>query len=122
MNKEKQIEQMAKDLKDIDELPLDLIGIATILYEDEGWRKQEWISVDDRLPEIAGKYLISRKTVYGNLINIVWYDTNYNGGNDDMIGKSVWYMFDGDWGDYEIPNVTHWMPLPQPPKMKGGAE
>lgn len=89
---------------------------------DKGCRKQEWVSVDDRLPEIAGKYLISRKTVYGNLINIVWYDTNYNGGNDDMKGKSVWYMFDSDWGDYEIPDVTHWMPLPQPPKMKGGAE
>lgn len=93
--------------------------LAEVLY-NAGYRKQEWISVEDRLPEIAGKYLIARKTVYGNLINIVWYDTNYNGGNDDMIGKSVWYMFDSDWGDYEIPNVTHWMPLPQPPKMKGG--
>lgn len=125
------IEQLTKDICDIeckgmkcnecDGYACEYRMLAEALY-NAGYRKQEWISVEDELPEIAGKYLIARKTVYGNLINIVWYDTNYNGGNDDMIGKSVWYMFDGDWGDYEIPNVTHWMPLPEPPKMKGGAE
>lgn len=137
MSKEKQIEQTAREFCHLS-AECETCQICDERYHTDGelcyfklmaneiihhgYRKQEWISVDDRLPQIAGKYLIARKTVHGNLINIVWYDTNYNGGNDDMTGKSVWYMFDSDWGDYEIPGVTHWMPLPQPPKMKGGAE
>ena len=96
MNKEKQIEQMAKDLKDIDELPIDLIGSATILYEEEGWRKQEWVSVDDRLPEKPMPCLV--------------YVEHY--------GIYVSFYNEGFYTKY----VTHWMPLPEPPKMKGGAE
>lgn len=109
MNKEKQIEQMAKDLKDIDELPLDLIGIATILYEDEGWRKQEWISVDDRLPENG----LKRVLVFLRDSNF----TKYIGENKIDTDRYI----DGKWVRWGK-HVTHWMPLPEPPKMKGGAE
>ena len=63
--------------------------------------KQEWISVEDRLPERIGKYLVftvDRRIYICNFIN------HYCHGNA---------QFD----DYK---VTHWMPLPEAPK--GGAE
>lgn len=73
--------------------------IAEQLYT-EGYRKQEWISVEDRLPERKGRYLVYIPNE--QLICCMYYDRD----------ASVY----GDNG------VTHWMPLPEPPKMKGGAE
>ena len=74
---------------------------AEALY-NAGYRKQEWISVDERLPEREGKYLVAtfdRRVGIGNLID---------------------YYCDGDLS-FDNYKVTHWMPLPEPPK-KGGAE
>ena len=53
----------------------------------------KWISVKDRLPEKEGNYI-----VHGNLGGVfgLFYD--------DMLSNSFKQM------------VTHWMPLPQPPK------
>ena len=70
--------------------------------EKYGYRKQEWISVDEELPEAYEDVL------YFN-------------------GQSVGVDFicsDGTWCDEEVHNkpITHWMPLPEAPKMKGGAE
>ena len=79
----------------------------------KGYRKQEWISVDERLPDKGGKYIVYREFCNGlSLINIINYDPNYD-------GHAMWFLFDGEWGDCEVNNVTHWMPLPEPPKMKG---
>ena len=74
---------------------------AEALY-NAGYRKQEWISVDERLPEIEGTYLAytSRRT-----IEIAHFYPYYVNGKPQF--------------DYWI---THWMPLPEAPKMKGGAE
>ena len=77
---------------------------AVALY-DAGYRKQEWISVEDRLPEKEGVYLVH--TTYNIIETEVFYISKY----DDI---SYWWDLDG--------MVTHWMPLPEPPKMKGGAE
>lgn len=62
-----------------------------------GYTKQEWISVDERLPEQEGKYLI-------------W--TKKGCGIGHFIGHSLGNSF-------EYWDVTHWMPLPPKPKMKG---
>ena len=61
---------------------------------------QEWISVDDRLPE-NGKE--------GVLIALRWGEVD------------IGWCEDGRWrsefvNEYEDGEVTHWMPLPQPPK------
>jgi hypothetical protein len=62
--------------------------------------KSEWISVEDRLPEIEGVYLAytTRRT-----IEVAHFYPYYVNGKPQF--------------DYWI---THWMPLPEPPKMKGG--
>ena len=32
------------------------------------------------------------------------------------IKRAGWYAYDSEWGYYEVDDVTHWMPLPQPQK------
>ena len=69
----------------------------------DGYRKQEWISVEDRLPTWKdGKVLIY--TTHG--ISIAQRTTSERRKGDCAIPKLI----------------THWMPLPEPPKAKGGAE
>ena len=79
---------------------------------------QEWISAKDRLPEKKGAFLVYVKTKnkWCGYIKTTWFTPCYEGVEDHMQGKQVWYDYDSDWGDYEVRDVTHWMPLPQPPK------
>ena len=103
----KQIEEMATVLQNAINVKkgyISMRGLAEALY-NAGYRKQEWISVDDRLPEKEGVYLVH--TTY----NIIETEVFYISKHDDI---SYWWDLDG--------MVTHWMPLPEPPKMKGGAE
>lgn len=67
---------------------------------NHGYRKQEWIAVEERLPDRVGKYLVAtfdRRVGIGNLID--YY----------CVGEL----------SFDSYKVTHWMPLPEPPK--GGA-
>ena len=107
MSKEKQIEEMASIINGslVSEYypEPEYIPTATELY-NAGYRKQsEWISVDERLPtRVDGKVLIY--TPYG--ISIAQKTTTNHWKGDNAIPKLI----------------THWMPLPEAPKMKGGAE
>ena len=61
----------------------------------------KWISVEDRLPEREGRYLCVKRigksgAVYVQLMN------------GDSYGFSMDHFYTDD--------VTHWMPLPEPPK------
>ena len=79
---------------------------AEALY-NAGYRKQsEWISVEDRLPEKTGQYL----TWHGSYYGIHYYS----------VEKQGWNILYCENREYEIKSVTHWMPLPERPKMKGG--
>lgn len=114
MSREKQIEEMAKvihdsDIADINTFPISMseclarhgarrTGAAMALFKAD-YRKQVWISVDDRLPtkEDSDKY--------EHVLAIT---------RDGRVR---------DWG-YELvifssKKFTHWMPLPEPPEMKG---
>jgi len=63
-----------------------------------GYRKQEWISVEDRLPENDNRVLVY---MHENRMSYTKIDT-------DRIVSGKWVR----WGD----TVTHWMPLPDAPK------
>ena len=62
---------------------------------------QEWISVKDRLPK-EHRLVLCRWT---RGIGASYGFARYNHDND------VWYV-----SNEGMPEVTHWMPLPQPPK------
>ena len=78
-------------------------------------RVQEWISVDDRLPDETGRYLAVKKRIAPDEL----------GGNRTDIVILRFFVDDGfrmpthipDWINGEInEEVTHWMLLPELPK------
>ena len=75
---------------------------ATPSPQGEGLEACKWISVDERLPDESACYLVNIVNHFGLDFVIFTHYTKCYG-----------------WG---VPDVTHWMPLPQPPMMKGGAE
>ena len=80
---------------------------------------QEWISVDDRLPEEDGSYLVTTNS-FGNRQSVKFRWFAKDGENVDAYDlagqKDVWYLYDSECGYVSINSVTHWMPLPEPPK------
>lgn len=63
-----------------------------------------WISIKDRLPENNGRYLVNCIVGENNYINIYVY----HGGVADNCG----WIKNGTIRK----DVTHWQPLPEPPK------
>ena len=80
---------------------------------------QEWISVKDRLPEKDGAYLVTTNS-FGDRQNVKfrWFakDGEMVDAYDLAGQKDVWYLYDSECGYVSINSVTHWMPLPEPPK------
>lgn len=114
------IEEMAKFIKEScsktpcfqDEKPYTDCDVCAAIYlYSAGYRKQEWISVEERLPEKSGYYLICQKSPF-------WCE--------EIIQTARWHIssqrFRGAQAGCFMDDVTHWMPLPEPPKMKGGVE
>ena len=124
MSKEKQIEEMVRELEEahhkmdvawtnhfIDKVKFpkpkpEHTLLAEHLY-NAGYRKQEWISVEDRLPE--DQQTVLTIDTEGEM-RVCFYETEWEG------------IFQMHHGLTKIFNITHWMPLPQAPKMKGGAK
>ena len=63
-------------------------------------RPDSWISVEDRLPEGA-KGVLVWEPICKNIYTMYWEDNE-------------WRFFGGRGKTYY--NITHWQPLPQPPK------
>ena len=84
----------------------------------------EWISVADRLPKEDGRYLCLYCLFPGKdnspWHKILWF-TNKAEENFDLAYNgekgAAWYANDPEWGSTKIDNITHWMPLPEPPKV-----
>ena len=80
---------------------------------------QEWISVDDRLPEKDGAYLVTTNS-FGDRqsVKLRWFakDGEIVDAYDLAGQKDVWYLYDIECGYVSIKTVTHWMPLPILPK------
>lgn len=85
---------------------------------------QEWIPVKDRLPEFPGHYLICTSINYwhGGCMDMNEnhkYHPNgtpigYDGSTMSVL--DCFYDGTGHWNRVCDSHVTHWMPLPQPPK------
>ncbi len=84
----------------------------------------QWISVKDRLPEKEGQYLCVSyyKTTNSWYINLYWFSKDLYKFNDlyfsDKKGVSGFWDSDSEWGCCHRENVTHWVPLPEPPKAE----
>ena len=59
---------------------------------------QEWVSVDERLPEESLNSVLGWDEYRERCVFVQYY-------------KGEWIL-----GNHESVKVTHWMPLPQPPK------
>ena len=111
------------------------------LEKENGVTVQEWISVEDRLPEngahvllccemrrcdgeIYGKYVCDGYYAEANKIIAVGFpdecDYEYNEEDDEYYLCEGWYEVIKNWDDYNSVTVedfvTHWMPLPDAPK------
>lgn len=88
--------------------PIELAFDRLAAYENTGLTPEEvqqmrWIPVEERLPGVSGNYICAVKDKNGSVWTIPaeW-----------SLEMKTWF---GAFG--EIKNkVTHWMPLPQPPK------
>lgn len=120
MNRDKQIEEMIEVLRQNAEscktcnwykeglcignceLSEDNQIVCEALY-NAGYRKQsEWISVDERLPEKCTHVIVCDES---GIVGEAWHS------KEDHFDWMI---------DEKLVFATHWMPLPEPPKMKGG--
>jgi len=109
-------EKLIELINQVQDCGYDMTGVVEMNYIENdtladylitnGITMQEWIPVAERLPGKHGTYQIfgydkdlDRKRV--------WYG-HFFGGRDWFV-----YAIDGDSMSFD---VTHWMPLPQPPK------
>ena len=77
---------------------------------DSGVTVQEWVSVDDRLPDSCGfPCLLCGENSFGQ-IRVFEGFTGYM-----ERGKHEWHSNQKD-VDIDVWTITHWMPLPKPPK------
>ena len=92
---------------------MQVIDEQKTVYAAESLREQ-WISVDERLPDKEGKYLV---TVYDGITpNVLYFYKRYPYCNRGIrTDRPVWCDCD-NYVDFEEDSVTHWMPLPEPPK------
>lgn len=83
-----------------------------------------WIPVEEKLPPFDciedGSCRCSQPVLIYDPIRAWIYVGRYE--SDDLYGNTYWVYGNGKrptrevCGGYEIDNITHWMPMPQPPK------
>lgn len=99
---------VSENTANLDELHREIVALH--LYR-AGYRKQSgWISVDERLP------IGSRKGEMPE--NIIAYTSNGEVATG-WLNVETWYLLYGDNDEHYrhgMGYVTHWMPLPEPPK------
>lgn len=81
-------------------------GIIEAMHTYAAQFQQEWVDVKDRLPEDMRNVLI-----YNSMDRQIY--KGYYWGYDSELEYHVFYV-----GDFRINLVTHWQPLPSPPKEK----
>ena len=84
---------------------VDALAIAGYLISN-GVTVQEWISVDDRLPEYSNDGFADAVLVTDGFVQHMAYFVGgeWRFAESGEIKEPMWYR------------ITHWMPLPNPPK------
>ncbi len=78
----------------------------------------EWINVKDRLPETLESILMLYKDVHGEDVLTGFWDYQ----NREFAQTAISflppeaYKSAGDYLRHQKKHITHWMPLPEPPK------
>ena len=97
------------------------LGIQQAVYEAPTIEPVKWISVSERLPEDVGSYLVYYHE---------WSNGDFLPKYEDYRIRVMRFMNNGKWcmpvctdkrceADTNR-EVTHWMPLPEPPGVKDG--
>lgn len=95
--------QFYKDVWDADVLYRRIVELEIGIGKTPGMTVQQWIPVTERLPENTGRYLTGNiRANDEKCVFDLWFDCG------------EWYIDEND--DEFIYKVTHWMPLPEPPK------
>ena len=93
---------------------IDSIPAADVVeQEQESKPLNGWISVQDRLPDKDGCYIVTACDEGCSCGDGIWYDT--------VVIEAEHYKGEWSWNEngteYDITDlVTHWMPMPNPPK------
>lgn len=79
---------------------------------------QTWIPVSERLPGKNGDYLVFIRSPFGGWREVAGFAKDGGEVNEYDLGgcENVWYDYDSEYGYIAFESVTHWMPLPNPPK------
>ena len=82
----------------------------------EALQSSEWISVEDRLPEI-GEYVIAFDGEEQKVVKMTTYQEGSIGYQQGL--RDCWFEYTSHNNyAFKFYNVTHWMPLPQAPSIK----
>ena len=97
--REKLVELLDTNCGYVDEVEAEVLADKLI---SNGVTVQEWISVKERLPEESGMYIVTANDGHAQRISFVQWQKRNRMWN--LTGaRSYW-------------RVTHWQPIPQPPK------
>lgn len=110
--------QYNNDFPSIEQIADGLIANGVTFATDNNVGSK-WISVTDRLPEDRQRILCFKKSKYGSCVMVVTYSKcleSYCGVDFRGVKRGGFFSYDSEVGYYEIPDVTHWMPLPEAPK------
>ena len=109
--REKLVELLDTNCGYVDEVAAEVLADHLIA---NGVTVQEWISVDDRLPEDSGCYLVVYRDKYNGSISIAfdmyvkcnigeWWESEFA---CDITKQFLWVA------RLQNQEITHWMPLP----------
>ena len=87
-----------------------------IIHATSAWK---WIPVSERLPDTDGRYLVHKNLWGSTLFDVIAFAKDGRKIDKYDFAKeweNVWYSYSSEWGHVTTDSVTHWMPLPEPPK------
>ena len=103
MDVREKLVELINDCRFMEGYGMDLVERQADNLIAHGVTVQEWISVDDELPEVGGYVVcIAKRNPFSRFMPMV-----------ARIEKNGWV---NPITEQYISEVTHWMPLPEPPK------